>query len=75
MRKKMLFLALALAATAATLAAPRAQALPPFGGPYHSCPMCTTFPDGSQCCITCLCSDNGSVTLCPDIACVPVSDL
>jgi hypothetical protein len=74
MRKKMLFLALALAAT--TLAAPRAQAgRLPGGGPYHSCPMCTTFPDGAQCCITCLCSDNGSVTICPDIACVPVSDL
>ncbi len=77
MRKKMLFLALALAlAATATVTAPRAQALPPpFGGPRHSCPVCTTFPDGAQCCITCQCLADGTPFLCPDIACVPVSDL
>ena len=68
MRKKMLFLALALAATAATLTTPRAQAGPlSGGGPFHDCPVCTTFEDGSQCCITCQC--NGSVYLCPAIGC------
>jgi hypothetical protein len=73
MRKKMLLLALALAATAASLTAPRVLARPVLDGPFHSCPMCTTFPDGSQCCITCQCS--GSVTICPENACVPASGL
>jgi hypothetical protein len=73
MRKKMLFLALALATTA-SLTAPRAQAGPLGGGPYHSCPVCTTYSDGSQCCITCQCNDSG-VMLCPMIGCAPVSEL
>ena len=70
MRKKLLLLALALA-TAASLTVPRAQALPPLGGggPYHACPMCTTFEDGTQCCITCQCSADGNVTACPAIGC------
>jgi len=70
MRKKMLFLALALATATASLTAPSAQAGPPLGGgPLdHTCPMCTTFSDGSQCCITCQCNDSG-VTLCPAIGC------
>jgi len=68
MRKKMLFLALALAATT-TLTAPSAQAGPPLGGgPFHACQVCTTFSDGSQCCITCQCNDSG-VTACPAIGC------
>jgi hypothetical protein len=76
MRKKMLFLALALAATAVSLTAPRAQAFPlGGGGPWHSCPMCTTFPDGSQCCINCSCSSDGSIMLCPENACAQVGGL
>ena len=76
MRKKMLFLALALAATAASLTAPRAQAgLIGGGGPYHSCPMCTTYPDGSQCCIPCQCGANGTPVICSDIACAQVGGL
>ena len=75
-RKKMLLLALALTATAASLTAPRVQAGPLIGGgPYHDCPVCTTYPDGSQCCITCRCGANGTPVLCPDIACVPVGGL
>jgi hypothetical protein len=31
--------------------------------------MCTTFPDGTQCCITCQCSADGNVTICPAIGC------
>jgi hypothetical protein len=68
MRKKMLLLALVLAATA-SLTAPSAQAGPlGGGGPFHACSMCTTFSDGSQCCITCQCNDSG-VTVCPAIGC------
>jgi hypothetical protein len=73
MRKKMLLLTLVLAATA-TLAAPRAQAFPPGGGPYHSCPVCTTYADGSQCCITCQCGASGTPVICPQIACAPAPD-
>ena len=72
MRKKLLLLALSLV-TAAALTAPRAQAsLLGGGGPYHACPQCTTFEDGSQCCITCQCSADGSVTLCPENACAHI---
>lgn len=74
MRKKMLFLALALAATAASVTAPRAQALPG-GGPYHSCPICTTYADGSQCCVPCVCGANGFPIVCSDLACAPAGGL
>lgn len=63
MRKKMLFLASALAALAASLQAPRAEAA---GG--HNCVQCTTLSDGSQCCVTCWCSSNGWMA-CPAIGC------
>jgi hypothetical protein len=72
MRKKMLLLALALAATA-SLTAPSAQAgFLPGGGPYHSCPVCTTFSDGSQCCINCQCDASGTVFACPANACAEI---
>jgi hypothetical protein len=75
MRKKMLFLALALAATA-SLTAPSAQAgFLPGGGPYHSCPVCTTYSDGSQCCITCQCGVDGTPVTCPMIGCASVPEL
>jgi len=70
-RKKLLLLTLCLVATAASLATPRIQASPLGGGPFHSCPVCTTFEDGSQCCITCQCGVNGVPVICPEIACVP----
>lgn len=69
MRKKLLFLALALAATAASIAAPRAQASLIGGGPYHACQVCTIYADGSQCCITCQCGVSGTPVICPDIGC------
>jgi len=70
MRKNLLLLALGLAATAAALTAPRIQAFPLGGGPpYHDCPVCTTFEDGSQCCITCQCGADGTPVLCPAIGC------
>jgi hypothetical protein len=67
MRKKMLFLALALAAVAGSLAV-QAEA----DGSY-ACPICTTYADGSQCCIACVCTVHGRfvVQACPDNACLP----
>jgi hypothetical protein len=67
MRKKMMFLTLALAATAASLTTPRA-----FAGSY-SCPICTTYSDGSQCCVSCFCNANG-VIACTDHYCPPADD-
>jgi hypothetical protein len=76
MSKRLLLLAFALTATAASVLAPRAQAsLIGGGGPYHSCPMCTSFPDGSQCCINCLCSADGNVMICPENGCASVGGL
>jgi hypothetical protein len=63
MRKKMLLLALALAATA-SLTAPSAQAGPLPSGPYHSCQVCTTDANGTKCCQTCECSTNGTPVSC-----------
>ncbi len=75
MRKRLLLLGFALTATAATVAAPAAQAgFLGGGGPYHACPMCTTFPDGSQCCVTCQCSADGNVTVCPLNGCAQIGD-
>jgi hypothetical protein len=67
MRKKMLFLALALAAVAGSLSV-RAEA----DGSY-ACPICTTNADGSQCCISCVCTEHGRFVaqLCAQNACVP----
>ena len=71
MHKKMLLLGLAMAAVIGSLSTPRATAGLIGGGPYHACPVCTTFADGSQCCITCQCGVNGTPVICPDIACLP----
>lgn len=73
MRKKMLLLALALAATA-SLTAPSAQAGPPLGGGGldHTCPRCTTLSDGSQCCIYCQCNASETIFACPANACAEI---
>lgn len=60
MRKKVLLLALSLAAVAASLQAPRAEA--------GSCVQCTTLPSGAQCCVTCVCGPGGWMA-CPAIGC------
>ena len=66
----MLLLTLGLAATAASLNVPGAQAgLIGGGGPFHACPQCTTSPDGSQCCIQCECGVNGTPMICPENGC------
>jgi hypothetical protein len=66
MRKKMLFLALALAATATSLTTSRAAA----GGTY-SCPICTVYADGSECCVSCICDASGQRIACTDHFCPP----
>jgi hypothetical protein len=65
MRKKMLLLAFALTATVVSLA-PRADA-----SGLHSCPICTTYSDGSQCCVPCVCDDKGHVQACTNVYCPP----
>jgi hypothetical protein len=64
MRKKLLLLALSL--TALTGALGRAQA-----GGTHACPICTTYSDGSQCCRSCLCNDQGFQIACTQNICPP----
>jgi recombinational DNA repair protein RecR len=66
MRKKMLFLALALTATA-SLTTPLTAA----ATTYHSCPICTTYSDGSQCCVGCICDNTGRLVACTDHYCPP----
>ena len=65
MRKKMLFLALALAATA-SLTTPLTAA-----PTYHSCPICTTYSNGSQCCVSCICDSKNHIVACTDHYCPP----
>jgi hypothetical protein len=66
MRKKLLLLALSLAAVAGSFLAPRAEAVG-----YHSCPICTTYSDGSQCCVGCICDSSGRLVACTDNYCPP----
>ncbi len=63
MRKKMLLLALLLA-SAAGLSNPRADA-----ANTVACPRCTTNPDGSVCCVNCVCDETGEVVACSNIFC------
>ena len=65
MRKRMLFLALALTALA-SLPLRRAEA-----GGTHACPRCTTYPDGSQCCVSCVCNSSGIPIACTNNYCPP----
>lgn len=67
MRKRLMFLALALTAAAVSLPAPRAEAS---GG--YSCPQCVTYSDGSQCCVNCWCSE--FFMACNQNACAPAGD-
>jgi hypothetical protein len=63
MRKKMLFMLLALATTAGALT-PRADA-----ATGYFCPSCTTYPDGSSCCVSCWCNGQGIPVWCTDNYC------
>ena len=66
--RRMLFLSLALAVAllAGTLSAPRAEA-----GGGSSCPICTTYADGSRCCVPCWCDAYGRIVACTDLYCPP----
>jgi hypothetical protein len=66
MRKKMLFLALTLTATAFSLPAPNAEAVG-----NHACPRCITYSNGSQCCVSCVCNGAGVPIACTDNYCPP----
>ncbi|HEX4965192.1 MAG TPA: hypothetical protein VF173_30565 [Thermoanaerobaculia bacterium] len=66
MHKKMLLLGLMVAAVIGSLSAPRATA-----GGTHACPICTTYPDGSQCCVSCICDASGRRIACTNHFCPP----
>lgn len=66
MRRKMLFLTLALAAAAASLSIPRAEA-----ATNYYCPHCVTYSNGSQCCVSCWCNASGIPVACTDHYCPP----
>ena len=66
MRQKLLLLSLSLAAVAGSLLAPRAEA-----GGTHACPRCTTYADGSQCCVSCICDASGRPVACTNNFCPP----
>ena len=67
MRKKMMLLALSLAALAASLTAPRVKA-----DGTHGCPICTTYANCSQCCVSCICDDEtGQPVACTNHYCPP----
>jgi hypothetical protein len=67
MRKKLLLLAFALVATAASF-----QTSAVASG-THACPICTTYADGSKCCISCICNDQGGIVACTDHFCPPAN--
>jgi hypothetical protein len=62
MRKKMFLLILALVAVASSLGPQASAATRTF------CPICTTYPDGSTCCVSCIC-ENGHVIACTNNYC------
>ena len=67
MRKKMLLLGLAMAATVVSLSTPLATA-----SGTHSCPICTTYADCSRCCVSCICDDDtGQIVACTNHFCPP----
>ena len=69
MRRRLLLLALSLAALAVSPPVPRAEA----GGGY--CPQCVTYADGSQCCVSCWCNGSGFPTVCTDNYCPPAEPI
>ncbi|HKI01414.1 MAG TPA: hypothetical protein VKK31_05495 [Thermoanaerobaculia bacterium] len=70
--RKIFLLALSLAALAGALSVPPAEAV---GGGGGACPICTTYPDGSQCCVSCWCDASGRIIACTDHYCPPAGGL
>lgn len=64
MGRKLLLLVVALAAA---VAVPRAVA----ANGTQACSRCITYPDGSQCCVSCICDASGRVIGCTNHACPP----
>ena len=62
MRKKMLFLALALTALAS---------IPVKTAEAAACRFCTTRSDGSVCCRSCTCNSAGIPIACTNVVCSP----
>jgi hypothetical protein len=65
MRKKMLLLGLAMVATVVSLSTPSVNACS-----YTACPICTTYADGSECCVSCICCGK-TLIACTDHYCPP----
>lgn len=68
--RKMILLAVAFSLSLAALSfSPRVEA-----DSGYPCPQCTTYPDGSQCCVSCTCSSNGRFILmaCTENACAQI---
>jgi len=70
MSKKALLLLLVLAALAGGFAGTLAEAGGTDGG-GSSCPICTTYADGSQCCVSCWCDETGFPVACTNHYCPP----
>ena len=66
MTKRVLLLILRLTALAGALVGPLAEA-----DGSHSCPICTTYGDGSQCCVPCWCDGSGQIVACTNLFCPP----
>ena len=66
MHKKTLLLILSLVAVAGTFLGSFAEA-----GGTHACPICTTYADGSQCCVSCICDAAGHRIACTNHFCPP----
>ena len=68
--RKMILLAAAFSLSLAAVSfSPRAQA-----DDSYPCPQCTTYPDGSQCCVSCTCFSSGrfTISMCAENACAPI---
>ena len=71
MSKKALLLVLTLATLAVALVGPLAEA----ASGSHFCPQCTTYPNGSQCCVSCWCDASGRLLACTDHYCPPAGGI
>jgi hypothetical protein len=67
MRKVLLLILVLTLSSLALLAGSFAEA----GPTYHACPICTTYPDGSTCCVSCICDSSGRLVACTNHFCPP----
>jgi hypothetical protein len=64
MRRKLLLLILSLALVAGSLSTFRVEA-----ADTHSCRFCSTQPDGTTCCRSCVCNAQGIPIACTQVFC------